>query len=230
MPARPSKEDVLKEYRQSAFLDAAIRVFGECGFERATMERVAHEADVAKGTIYLYYKSKQAIYEAALRSGFADLDERTRVGIEDARTLRDVIASFIATRARYFSEHPDFFRMYVAAIATQIINAGTRPADVQGMVEQQTRRLEQAVERAVARREIRRVDSASTARAIFDLTRGLVARRLTTQADPDVTGDAVFLADLIWRGLRRGPANNGSGAPARIGGKSQAQRSKGKKR
>lgn len=230
MPSRPSKEDVLTAYRQSVLLDAAIRVFGECGFERATMERVAHEADVAKGTIYLYYKSKQAIYEAALRSGFAGLDERTRVGIEEARTLRDVIASFIATRARYFSEHPHFFRMYVAAIATQIINVETRPADVQAMVEQQTRRLEEAVDRAVARREIRRVDSAATARAIFDLTRGLVARRLTTRADPDVTADAVFLADLIWRGLRRESGNNGTRAPRRIDAKSQAHRSKGKKR
>jgi hypothetical protein len=69
------------------------------------------------------------------------------------------------------------------------------------MVEQQTRRLEQAVSRAIARREIRRVDPTATALAIFDLTRGLVARRMMAQANPDVTHDAVFLADLIWRGL-----------------------------
>ena len=47
------------------------------------------------------------------------------------------------------------------------------------MVEQQTHRLERAVARAVARREIRRVDSAATALAIFDLTRGLLVRRLS---------------------------------------------------
>ncbi len=211
MPTPPSKEDIVTAYRQSVFLPAAIRVFGECGFEGATMDRIAREAEVAKGTIYLYYKSKQAMYDAALRSGLADLDERTRLRIEGTASLREVIVSFIATRAEYFAEHPQFFRMYVAAVATQIMKAGGRPTDMQSMVEQQTRRLEHAVARAVARREIRRVDPAATALAIFDLTRGLLARRLTTGADPDVTTDAVFIADLIWRGLDRGTAASGSG-------------------
>ena len=52
-------------------------MFGERGFDCATMERIAQEADVAKGTTYLYYRSKQSIYDAALGSGFAELDERT---------------------------------------------------------------------------------------------------------------------------------------------------------
>jgi AcrR family transcriptional regulator len=229
MPPRPSKEDVLTAYRQSVFLDAAIRVFGTCGFERATMERIAQEADVAKGTIYLYYESKQAIYEAALRSGFAGLDERTSRRLDEAKTLREAITSFIATRAGYFAEHPDFFRMYVAAVVTQITSVDTGPADVHAMVDEQALRLEQVVERAIARREIRRVDAAATARGIFDLTRGLVARRLTTGADPDVTADADFLADLIWRGLRRESSAGRTGAAKRPEEKSRAQRSKGKK-
>lgn len=227
MPTPPSKEDIVTAYRQSVFLPAAIRVFGECGFEGATMDRIAREAEVAKGTIYLYYKSKQAMYDAALRSGLADLDERTRLRIEGTASLREVIVSFIATRAEYFAEHPQFFRMYVAAVATQIMKAGGRPTDMQSMVEQQTRRLEHAVERAVARREIRRVDPAATALAIFDLTRGLLARRLTTGADPDVTTDAVFIADLIWRGLDRGTAASGSGQrPAARKGRAHTNKGK----
>jgi hypothetical protein len=94
------------------------------------------------------------------------------------------------------------------------------------MVEEQMRRLEQVVERAIGRREIRRVDAAATARGIFDLTRGLVARRLTTGADPDITADADFLADLIWRGLRReGPVDRRE-TPTHPMGKIRAQRSK----
>ena len=229
MPPRPSKEDVLTAYRRSVFLDAAIRVFGACGFERATMEQIAHEADVAKGTIYLYYQSKQAIYEAALRSGFAGLDERTSRRLGEAKTLREAITSFIATRAGYFAEHPDFFRMYVAAVVTQIISVDAGPADVQAMVEEQVHHLEQVVQRAVARREIRRVDAAATARGIFDLTRGLVARRLSTGADPDVTADADFLADLIWRGLRREGSPSRVGAPGRPDAKSRAHKTRGRK-
>jgi AcrR family transcriptional regulator len=221
-PTRPSKEDVLTAYRRTALLQAAVRVFGGSGFEGATMDRIAREADVAKGTIYLYYPSKQSIYDAALTAGFAELDERTRRPAETASTLREAISGFITARAGYFFEHPDFFRIYVLAIARQSTNAKTSACHA--MVEQQTRRLEQAVSRAIARREIRRVDPTATALAIFDLTRGLVARRMMAQADADVTHDAVFLADLIWRGLaatakpsrRRGvrPGRRGASAAA----------------
>jgi hypothetical protein len=71
-------------------------------------------------------------------------------------------------------------------------------------VDRQTRRLEQAVARAAVRREIRRVDSAATAVAIFDLTRGLVARRMLSTGNFDLGEDVAFLSELVWRGLRKG--------------------------
>ena len=201
--AKLSKSDVLGAFRRTALLEAATRVFGECGFERATMARIAREADVAKGTVYLYYASKQEIYDAALNGGFAALDERARAGIEQAVTLREGISAFITARAAYFFERRDFFRMYVAAIARQVTDEKARPSDFTSMVDRQTRRLEATVTRAIARGEIRRVDPAATALAVFDLTRGLVARRLIGRAGPDVSADVEFLTALIWRGLER---------------------------
>ena len=71
------------------------------------------------------------------------------------------------------------------------------------LLNRQVRVLRNAVERAVARGEIRAVDPAATAIAIFDLTRGLVARRLLTRTRIDVERDAAFLVDLIWKGVHR---------------------------
>src|SRR5689334_4639752 len=99
LQAARTKEHVLAAYRRDALLKAAIRVFGECGFDSATMERIAQEADVAKGTTYLYYRSKQSIYDAALGSGLAELDERTRTAMDRAAGLRDAIRAFITARA-----------------------------------------------------------------------------------------------------------------------------------
>src|SRR6478672_4797726 len=205
-PRRPTKEDVLSAYRREALLGAAIRVFGERGFDCATMERIAEEADVAKGTTYLYYDSKQSIYDAALSSGIAELDERTREVIDRAPNFREAISAFMTARAEYFFEHRDFFRMYVSAIARQITSSKPRASEFQAMVDRQTRRLEQAVARAAARREIRHVDSAATAVAIFDLTRGLIARRMVFTGDFDLAEDVAFLSELVWRGLKRDKA------------------------
>jgi AcrR family transcriptional regulator len=201
MSRRPTKGHVIAAYRRDALLRAAIRVFGERGFDCATMERIAHEADVAKGTTYLYYRSKQSIYDAALSQGLTELDERTREAIERATGLREVISAFVTARAQYFFEHRDFFRMYVSAIARHVTSMKPRASEFQAMVDRQTRRLEQAISRAVARREIRHVDPAAAAVAIFDLTRGLVARGVVRADNPDVAGDVAFLSELVWRGL-----------------------------
>ena len=222
--SRPSKEAVLTAYRQSALLEAATRVFGERGFECATMDMIARDADVAKGTVYLYYPSKKSIYDAALNGGLAALDDRTGARIDAAATFRDVISAFILARAEYFLERHDFFRMYVAAIAQQVMDVKARPSEFAALVDRQTRHLEAAVTRAIARREIRRVDPGATALAIFDLTRGLVARRLGSDAGADFADDSAFLADLIWRGLA--PDDSGRKAhrrPATSKGKRQSR-------
>ena len=53
------KDNVLREFRVREILDAACRVVALYGFQGATVERVAEEADIAKGTIYLYFQNQR---------------------------------------------------------------------------------------------------------------------------------------------------------------------------
>jgi len=200
---KPTRTDVITEYRRDALLEAAVRVFGEHGFDCATMEQIAREAEVAKGTTYLYYPSKQSIYDAALSRGLAELDERTKEAFERASNLHEAIPAFVTARAQFFFEHRDFFRMYVSAISRQITSVKPRASEFQAMVDRQTRRLEQLIARAVRRREIRQVDPSAAALAIFDLTRGLVARGMVADRGFHVEREAAFVSALVWQGIER---------------------------
>ncbi len=51
-----------REARRQAILQAARQVFARKGFEPATLEAVAREAGLAKGTLYLYFKNKEDLY------------------------------------------------------------------------------------------------------------------------------------------------------------------------
>ena len=176
-------------------------MFGKSGFEKATIEAIARDADVAKGTVYLYYRSKRAIYDAAIEGGMAELEGLTRQRVEAAATLREAIMSVVATRLDFFRRHQDFFRIYVAEFGWSL----TQPKAVRGRcaarIDRQTRILQQAIERAVARREVRPVDPGATAQAVFDMTRGFVARHLLEQRGQDPARDVEFLTNLIWTGL-----------------------------
>jgi AcrR family transcriptional regulator len=62
--------------RRQAILDAALAAFAERGFEAARLEDVARRAGVAKGTLYLYFEDKQALFENLLRSSIDPIFER----------------------------------------------------------------------------------------------------------------------------------------------------------
>jgi len=64
-PARARK--IAPEARRQAILKAALSVFAAHGFEAARLDDVAARAGVAKGTLYLYFRDKQALFEALIR-------------------------------------------------------------------------------------------------------------------------------------------------------------------
>jgi AcrR family transcriptional regulator len=99
-----SREDALAHFRRTTLIDAAHRVFGTSGFERATMDAIAQEADVAKGTIYLYYPSKRAIYDAAFDAGMADLERLTAIASGRPRAF-ETPSPASSTRARATSRN-----------------------------------------------------------------------------------------------------------------------------
>jgi len=209
---RQSKEDVLATFRRTELLTAARRVFGERGFEQATMDAIAEAAAVAKGTIYLYYPSKQAIYDATFREGMAELERLTDARVEAAADVKDAIAAFVDVRVRYFLEHPDYFRIYVSEVGRQLADRAPRRNPCKTALDGQTRSLQRVVEHAVAAGAVRAIDPAAAALAVFDITRGLVGRRLLTRAESDVARDIAFITDLIWSGLTPAPEARGQKA------------------
>ena len=63
----PRPRRAAPEVRQAEILDAAYAEFARHGFADARMEDVARGAQVSKGTVYLYYPTKQALFEALVR-------------------------------------------------------------------------------------------------------------------------------------------------------------------
>ena len=55
------------EAREETILAAATAVFGESGVDGARMAEIARRADVAEGTVYLYYKNKQDLLKKAVQ-------------------------------------------------------------------------------------------------------------------------------------------------------------------
>jgi AcrR family transcriptional regulator len=88
-PTRARK--VEPEARRQAILDAALHVFAERGFEAARLDDVAARAGVAKGTLYLYFRDKEALFEELVRGAVSPIIE----AVSKAASAPDVPASAI---------------------------------------------------------------------------------------------------------------------------------------
>ena len=101
-----------KLLRRSDILNAAIRVFAEKGYHKTTMSDIARQAEYAVGTIYLYFKDKQALYLALTDEKVDELIKRVKERIGKADGALEKIRALIEEEFVYFEENDDFFRIY----------------------------------------------------------------------------------------------------------------------
>jgi len=102
-----------KEQRRNDILDAAEKVFFSKGIDTATMDEVAETAELSKGTLYLYFKSKEDLCMGINIRGLLILQDlfqqalrREQVGLEKVRAIGE--AYF-----RFFQQHADYFNVMV---------------------------------------------------------------------------------------------------------------------
>lgn len=78
MPSRATRRTLPSDDRRQQILDAALWVFARSGFAAARLDDVAERARIAKGTIYLHFADKEALFTELVRS--AALPMLNRVG------------------------------------------------------------------------------------------------------------------------------------------------------
>jgi AcrR family transcriptional regulator len=183
-------------------LEASCRVFAEKGFEGASVDTIAREAGIAKGTVYLYYPSKEELYWATLRGGLEEMSRQVREAMEKAKTLRGKVRALVATKLAFFDSHRDFYKIYQAEFGPV-----RRPlylhTDLRDLYLEHVRSLERMIDAAGKRGEIRKVPSETAAFVLADLTRGVIARRLFGWSKAAVEEEVDFLVDFVFLGLGR---------------------------
>lgn len=102
--------------RKQEILLAARAIFAQNGFRRATVDEVAQRAEVAKGTIYLYFENKEAILAELVLCALSDLGSRLTTA-NDGHSLLHPEAKLRAMAHAYLSfaqNVPDYFRLLTA--------------------------------------------------------------------------------------------------------------------
>lgn len=199
---RKTRKQLLSEWRHAEVLDAARGVFGQLGYPGTNVEAIAKAAGIAKGTIYLYFKSKEEIFAAVLARDMEALTDRTIAAVSAVGPFPERLRVFLNLRVEYLLTNQDFLRIFFAEFGSR----ATRSKPVAEAIDKKIRRglefLRTCVEQAIANGEIRAVPPEAAAHAISDLARGFAERQLNGWTELTLAEDMEFTRSMMLRGLQ----------------------------
>lgn len=213
-PAKPSPAKARRERktleRREAILAAARDVFYESGFHRATVDEVAERAEVAKGTVYLYFESKETILSYLLLEGLEALDEQLAAAFNEKATLsaekrlRRLCAAYID----FYQTEPDYFRLMMAFDRGQFQEA--IPQEVYKTILEKSAQglawVARAVQQGVEDKDFARCDAHKTAGVLWSAVNGALVivshplRREMLAQKPEALYNGVM--ELTIKGLK----------------------------
>jgi AcrR family transcriptional regulator len=103
---RPIDEEQ-RARRREEILSCAARVFAARGIPGTDMQAVADAAGVAKGTLYLYFPSKEELFLAAVDQGMTRLRAFVDAAVVGLTDPLEIIGRAIHAYLRFFKEHPE---------------------------------------------------------------------------------------------------------------------------
>src|ERR1051326_580700 len=190
-----------QEFKRQSIQEAVIRLMCREGLKSVTMERVAHEVGIAKGTVYLHFSDKETLLEsvkdASLDPLMERIDEVYRGDAPPDRKLRVYSQRYLT----YFDERRDLFRILLyEREVTRSSGSRFRGNRYRRLVTETARVIKEGVKQGV----FREVDPQKTAAMFVEANFAMLNQRLLTEKPSLVEDDANLLADVFLRGLANG--------------------------
>jgi AcrR family transcriptional regulator len=110
-----SRKERELQFRINLVLDAAEEVFAESSYADASVEVIAHRAEISIGTLYNLFHSKEDIYRAVVSRAQENFFAQIVTQVGAARGPRDQVRVLVSYFFEHFTHYNRQFRHYVAA-------------------------------------------------------------------------------------------------------------------
>lgn len=197
-PEGESRRSARSAAKRMAILKAARSIFAKRGFTDTMVDHIAAECGVAKGTIYLYFESKQAIFMDVLLADCRQMAEVSKETMNaDGLSWKERVRSFMEVRLAYCEQHPDFMRILLTELHAMILQ--NRPIDprLPLLVQEAEFQLTQMFAVAMAKGEIKQVDPHVPAVSVIALTKSLLEMRLKGGTSEALRAQLSFSIEML---------------------------------
>ncbi|HEY3053187.1 MAG TPA: TetR/AcrR family transcriptional regulator [Thermoanaerobaculia bacterium] len=189
-----------QSFKRQGIQQAVIQLMCREGLASVTMDRVAQEAGIAKGTIYLHYHDKQELLDDVKNSSLdpmvAKMDEIFRSDAAPDRKLQTYSLRYLT----YFDERRDLFRILLyEREVTRVWSSRYQGDRYRHLVDGTARVIREGVRKGV----FRDVEPRSVAAMFVDSNMAIMNQRLLVDHPRPVEDDAQLISEVFVRGLKR---------------------------
>jgi len=158
-----------REQRRRDILDAARQCFWKHGYARATMPQIARAAELAPGTLYLYFSSKSALYAELLVEGYDEFTPRLRARVAEETDSEKQAGALIDAFFDFARDCPEYFNIIFFLLQQE--GRGPRQESLDGDLLERIQAKENAC-KAIAAQALRGMRRPEPGAARGDVRRG----------------------------------------------------------
>lgn len=191
--------------KSKQIMAAAAKLMQHKSFKDLSMDELAAEAGVAKGTLYLYFRSKGDIYLSLLVEGVRDLDDLVGVVVADKKTTaREKLETILDTSLRLMRESPLFGNIPILALpgaTPEEIEEGLR-TEFFPRLESVKKKLADIFRMGIRSKEFRKLDQNKLAGVFLHLLEYCFVHSLLLANHPtEPEAEIPFVKDIFFRGI-----------------------------
>jgi AcrR family transcriptional regulator len=192
--------DPLKRERRNQILEAAKQVFADAGYHGASIHAIIERADIARGTFYLYFESKSAVFSSILDQAMADLRRHMhRIEVDNPKIPPQLqLRTQVIEAVEYVVQDRALAMLLLSAGHTPDAEAAERLDQFFGEIRDLLRR---AFESGQEIKLLRAVQPELLAAAMLGMIRGVVELLVTQPDAPPVAAAVDELLTVALRGV-----------------------------
>lgn len=148
---------------KKAIYESAMKVFSNCGYSGATMDMIASEAGVAKGTLYYYFKGKQEIFKYIIDEGMKIIKEEIEAMAKEKKDPLSKLKVLCEVQLDLVHEKRDFIKV----VLSQFWGEETRQIQLREVVKMYITYIQSYIKDAMADKKVKNGDSLAMAYSLF---------------------------------------------------------------
>lgn len=194
--SKKTKGEVVEEFRCASIQDAAMVVIARKGIEETTIQDIADQAGIAKGTVYLYFRDRDELLARTANRAFEKLVAELEPTFTAPGSFADRLLAVVLRQLQFFDDNRALFR---ATLLSQR-EAGMHKPKL-GAYAQYAARLEKMFAEAAESGEMRALDPLAVSAVYRDCLRGVIVRRIEQKPRTSREEDAQFIVSILLRGI-----------------------------